>query len=240
MEDQYTRTRMLLGDDAVKRLADAKVVVFGIGGVGGYVVEVLARSGVGTIDLVDNDTVNVTNINRQIIALHSTIGMAKVEVAERRIKDINPCCNVTTYRMFYLPDNADAIDLAKYDYVVDCIDTVVAKIELIRRCKALGVPVICSMGTANKMSATLFRVADINQTSVDPLAKILRKKLRHIGIEHVKVVFSTEEPMKPHSEYEPEGSRTSRRPIPASNAFVPAAAGLIIGGEVVKELICLK
>lgn len=237
MEDQFTRTRMLLGDDAIRRLAEARVAVFGVGGVGGYVVEVLARSGVGAIDLVDNDTVNITNINRQIIALHSTIGMAKVDVAERRIKDINPDCNVMKYRLFYLPDNADAIDLARYDYVVDCIDTVTAKIELIRRCKSLDIPIICSMGTANKMDPTQFRIADIYQTSIDPLAKILRKKLRHIGIQHLKVVYSLEEPMKPYTEYEPEGSRESRRPTPASNAFVPAAAGLVIGGEVVKEII---
>ena len=236
MEDQFTRTRMLIGDDAVQRLANAHVAVFGVGGVGGYVVEVLARSGVGAIDIIDNDTVNITNINRQIIALHSTIGQPKVDVTAVRIKDINPNCRVEKFNMFYLPENAGTIDLSKYDYVVDCIDTVTAKIELIKRCHTLGKPIICSMGTANKMDPTQFRIVDITETSIDPLAKILRKKLRHIGIEHVKVVFSPEQPMKPLTEYEPESDNTSRRPTPASNAFVPAAAGLVIGGEVVKEI----
>lgn len=237
MEDQFTRTRMLIGDDAVKTLASAHVAVFGVGGVGGYVVEVLARSGIGAIDIIDNDTVSITNINRQIIALHSTVGKLKTDVAAERIKDINPNCKVEKFNMFYLPENADAIDLSKYDYVVDCIDTVTAKIELIKRCHALGIPIICSMGTANKMDPTQFRIVNIAETSIDPLAKILRKKLRHIGIDHLKVAFSQEEPIKPLNEYEPESDKTSRRPTPASNAFVPAAAGLIIGGEVVREII---
>ncbi len=218
------------------RLSGCHVAVFGVGGVGGYAVEVLARSGVGAITLIDNDCVSITNINRQIIALLSTVGRPKVEVARERILDINPECRVTTLQQFYLPENADEIDLTTFDYVVDCIDTVKAKLELIRRCRSLNVPIICSMGAANKMDATAFRVADIDKTSVDPLAKIIRKKLRKEGIHGVKVVYSEEEPLlpaEPTEEAIPEGRHT----IPASNAFVPAAAGLIIGGEVVKDLI---
>lgn len=218
------------------RLSGCHVAVFGVGGVGGYAVEVLARSGVGAITLIDNDCVSISNINRQIIALLSTVGRPKVEVARERILDINPECKVTTLQQFYLPENADEIDLTTFDYVVDCIDTVKAKLELIRRCRSLNVPIICSMGAANKMDATAFRVADIDKTSVDPLAKIIRKKLRKEGIHGVKVVYSEEEPLlpaEPTEEAIPEGRHT----IPASNAFVPAAAGLIIGGEVVKDLI---
>ena len=218
------------------RLSRSHIAVFGVGGVGGYAVEVLARSGVGALTLIDNDYVSTTNINRQIIALLSTVGRPKVEVARERILDINPECKVTTLQQFYLPENADEIDLTTFDYVVDCIDTVKAKLELIRRCRSLNVPIICSMGAANKMDATAFRVADIEKTSVDPLAKIIRKKLRKEGIRGVKVVYSEEEPLlstKPTEEAIPEGRHT----IPASNAFVPAAAGLIIGGEVIKDLI---
>lgn len=218
------------------RLSGCHVAVFGVGGVGGYAVEVLARSGVGAITLIDNDCVSISNINRQIIALLSTVGRPKVEVARERILDINPECKVTTLQQFYLPENADEIDLTTFDYVVDCIDTVKAKLELIRRCRSLNVPIICSMGAANKMDATAFRVADIDKTSVDPLAKIIRKKLRKEGIHGVKVVYSEEEPLlptEPTEEAIPEGRHT----IPASNAFVPAAAGLIIGGEVLKDLI---
>lgn len=218
------------------RLSGCHVAVFGVGGVGGYAVEVLARSGVGAITLIDNDCVSISNINRQIIALLSTVGRPKVEVARERILDINPECKVTTLQQFYLPENADEIDLTTFDYVVDCIDTVKAKLELIRRCRSLNVPIICSMGAANKMDATAFRVADIDKTSVDPLAKIIRKKLRKEGIHGVKVVYSEEEPLlpaEPTEEAIPEGRHT----IPASNAFVPAVAGLIIGGEVVKDLI---
>lgn len=218
------------------RLSGCHVAVFGVGGVGGYAVEVLARSGVGAITLIDNDCVSISNINRQIIALLSTVGRPKVEVARERILDINPECRVTTLQQFYLPENADEIDLTTFDYVVDCIDTVKAKLELIRRCRSLNVPIICSMGAANKMDATAFRVADIDKTSVDPLAKIIRKKLRKEGIHGVKVAYSEEEPLlpaEPTEEAIPEGRHT----IPASNAFVPAAAGLIIGGEVVKDLI---
>lgn len=256
MQEQFSRTCMLLGQPAVETLMNSRVAVFGVGGVGGYVVEVLARSGVGTLDIIDNDCVSMSNINRQIIALHSTVGQLKVDVAEMRIMDINPQCKVNKYPMFYLPDNADSINLAEYDYVVDCIDTVTAKIELIKRCHSLGVPVISCMGAANKLDATAFRVADINKTKMDPLAKVIRKKMRELDIKHLKVVYSEEQPLKPivQSGYMDENSSKSsteddynindnqnsndtKRTVPASNAFVPAAAGLIAGGEVVKDLI---
>ena len=254
MENQFSRTQMLIGQDAVERLKGCKVAAFGVGGVGGYAVEVLARSGVGCIDVFDADTVNITNLNRQVIALHSTIEQAKVDVIEKRINDINPACVVGKYKMFYLPENADEVDLKQYDYVVDCIDTITAKIELIRRCKQLDVPFISSMGAANKMDATAFRVADLSKTTMDPLAKVIRKKLRTLGITGVKVVFSEEKPLKPmgmtdlqqtdcptndideptnEGAHKPKGKNC----VPASNAFVPAAAGIVVGGEVVKDLI---
>lgn len=231
----FSRTQLLLGKVAMDKLAKAHVAVFGIGGVGGYVVEVLARSGIGALTLVDKDVVDVTNLNRQIIALHSTVGQPKVEVARQRVLDINPDCRVTTFEMFYLPENADSFDFSQYDYVVDCVDTVTAKLDLIRRCHEQQVPLLSCMGAANKMDATAFRVADIYQTNMDPLAKIIRKKLRKLGIPQQKVVYSEEEPMTP-AEVSTETKPTGR-PVPASNAFVPAAAGLVAGGEVVKDLI---
>ena len=249
MQNQFSRTRLLLGKPAMDTLAGSRVAVFGIGGVGGYVTEVLARSGVGALDLFDDDRVCMTNINRQIYALISTIGKYKVDVAEARIHDINRKCEVRKYQMFYLPSNADEIDLSVYDYVVDCIDTVSAKLELIRRCHRLNVPIISCMGAANKLDATAFRVADISKTAMDPLAKVIRKKLRKEGIQHLKVVYSEEEPLEPFDDAEiscrfhcicPNKDMrkcTERRTIPASNAFVPAAAGLICGGEVVKDLV---
>lgn len=224
---------MLLGEDAVRKLAQSHVAVFGIGGVGGYVAEALARSGVGAIDVVDNDKVAITNLNRQIYALHSSMGEYKVDVAERRIKDINPQCKVVKHRMFYLPDNADEIDLAAYDYVVDCVDTVAAKIELALRCHRLGTPMISCMGAANKMDATAFRVADITKTKMDPLARAMRKKLKALGVSRLKVVYSEEQPLKPLF----ADDNATRRTTPASNAFVPAVAGLVAAGEVVKDLI---
>ena len=237
MEDLFSRTRMLFGSEAIERLRGCRVAVFGIGGVGGYATEVLARSGVGHLELFDNDQVNVTNINRQIVALHSTIGQYKVDVAASRIRDINPDCTVVPHRMFYLPENADEVDLSQFDYVVDCIDTVRAKLELVRRCHRMSVPVICSMGAANKLDPSGFRVADLSKTSVDPLAKVMRQTLRREGIRHVKVVYSEEIPSHPIETSSQENER--RRSIPASNAFVPPAAGLVIGGEVVKDLIGL-
>ena len=233
MLNQFSRTEMLLGPAAMQRLRQCRVAVFGVGGVGGYAVEVLARSGVGAIDVIDNDRVTITNVNRQIIALTTNIGRLKVDLARERILQINPDCQVTTHAMFYLASNADQLDLSAYDYVVDCIDTVAAKMELIRRCKRLDVPIICSMGAANKLDATALRVADITKTMMDPLAKVLRKRLRREGINHFKCVYSTELPRQVEPA-EPEHPGDKRPP--ASNAWVPAAAGLILGGEVVKDL----
>ena len=234
INDIFQRTEMLLGKEAIMKLAECRVAVFGVGGVGGYAVEVLARSGVGAIDLYDNDVVAPSNINRQIIATTSTIGRHKVDVAAERVRDINPVCKVQGFKMFYVVANADEVDLSQYDYVVDCIDTVSAKMELVRRCTRLGVPIICSMGAANKLDASAFRVADISDTDVDPLARIMRKKLRKEGIEHFKCVFSKEQPREPLTTQE---SQEGSRPIPASNAWVPAAAGIVLGGEVVLDLV---
>ena len=236
---------MLFGPTAIEILRQANVAIFGIGGVGGYVSEVLARSGVGELHLIDNDQVSITNLNRQIYALHSTIGQYKVDIAERRIRDINPNCTVKKYNMFYLPENAGNIDLSPFDYVVDCIDTVKGKLELVRRCHRLNIPLISCMGAAFKIDPTAFKVSDIANTQVDPLAKIMRKTLRKEGINHLKVVYSEELPVKPSYMETPEQSDNmnysdSSRPVPASNAFVPAAAGIIIGGEVVKDLITAK
>ncbi len=233
--DQFERTRMLWGQEAIRRLACSHVLIFGVGGVGGYAAEAIARSGVGHITLVDNDTVSITNLNRQIIALHSTIGQFKVDVMRQRILDINPDCEVNALRMFYLPENANEIRIQDYDYVLDCIDTVAAKIDIIRRCHELHVPVISSMGAANKMDPTAFRVTDIAKTHTDPLAKAMRSKLRQMGINHVKVVFSDETPLKPLAATEAPPS--GKRHIPASNAFVPAAAGLVCASEVIKDII---
>lgn len=241
--NEFQRTKLLLGNEAMERLEHSRVIVFGVGGVGGYVVEVLARSGVGMLALVDNDRVSLTNLNRQIIALHSTLDRLKVDVFEERIHDINPACKVEKFPMFYLPENAGDIDLSHYDYVVDCIDTVKAKLELVRRCHRLNVPIISSMGAANKLNPTAFRVADISKTYMDPLAKAMRTTLRREGIQHLKVVFSDEPPLQPviddeETKKEAEAlAANGRRSLPASCAFVPAAAGLVIGSEVVKDLI---
>ena len=242
MKEFLSRTELLLGTDAIDRLQRARVIVFGVGGVGGYATEVLARSGVGTIALVDPDSVAPSNLNRQLIALHSTIGRLKVDVMDERIADINPDCRVLKFPLFYLPENADEIPLGEFDYVVDCIDTVKAKLDIIRRCHHLGMPVISSMGAANKLDPTAFRVSDIAKTNMDPLARVLRKKLRKEGIEHFKVVYSEEQPLKPvitDEEMQREAdalAANGRRSLPASCAFVPAAAGLVIGGEVIKDL----
>lgn len=232
MNKQFERTAALLGNESLERLSQSHVAVFGVGGVGGYVCEVLARSGVGELSLFDKDCVDITNLNRQIIALHSTVGQPKVEVMAQRIADINPDCQVHVQHMFYLPENADEVDLTQFSYIVDCIDNVTAKLELIRRCHHLGLPIISSMGAANKLDATGFRVSDLSKTQVDPLARILRQKLRREGIHHLKVVYSEEVPLPSSVIDESNG-----RPVPASNAWVPPAAGLIIGGEVVKDLI---
>ncbi len=224
MENQYTRTIAVLGEDAITKLKNCRVAVFGVGGVGSYTVEALARAGVGSIDLIDNDTFNVTNINRQLYATHKTIGQYKVDVAAARILDINPECRVTMHKMFYLPENADGLDLSQYDYIVDAIDTVAAKVELIVRADKCGAKIISSMGTGNKLRADLFEVADIYKTSVCPLAKVMRTRLKKEGIKKLKVVYSKEEPI------------TNPDNIIGSVPFVPSVAGLIIAGEVVKDL----
>ena len=236
MIEQFSRTEMLLGEAAMERLYKAKVAVFGVGGVGGYVVEALARCGIGRLDLCDSDTVSISNINRQILATHSTVGMLKVEAAKKRIADINPACEVRTYPFFYLPDTADRFDFTEYDYIVDCIDTVTGKLQLVERAVAAGTPIICSMGTGNKLDPAAFQVADISKTSMCPLSRIMRKELKKRGINHLKVVYSQEEALTPAVDEE-ELKRTGKRQIPGSTAFVPGAAGLILAGEVVKDLV---
>lgn len=226
MSDQFQRTELLLGPDAMRRLSGARVAVFGVGGVGGYVTEALARSGVGALDLIDSDTVSLTNLNRQILAMHSTLGKYKVDVAEARIRDINPECAVRTYKTFYMPDTAGQFDFSQYDYVVDAIDTVTGKIELVVQASLTGTPIISSMGAGNKLDASAFEVADIYETSICPLARVMRRELKKRGIGHLKVVYSKEPPMVP----------TGNSPVPGSTAFVPAVAGLIIAGEVVRDI----
>lgn len=254
MQNQFSRTQLLLGKKAIDKLNNSHVVVFGVGGVGGYAVEALARSGVGAIDVVDNDTFSITNINRQILATHQTIGKYKVDVAEERIKSINPNCVVTKYKMFYLPETASIFDFTKYDYIIDAIDTVAGKLDLVCRAKSCETPIICSMGAGNKLDATAFRVADIYKTKVCPLAKVMRTECRKRGIKSLKVVYSEEPPVKyfeqnfdNHDDYNdgsiPSAVSTecaSRRPVPGSVAFVPSVVGLIIAGEVVKDLIGLS
>jgi len=237
MSTAFQRTERLLGPDAMQKLNRSRVAVFGLGGVGGYVVEALARSGVGALDLIDRDTVSESNINRQILALHSTVGKNKVDVAKDRVLDINPECTIKTYMLFYTPDTADQFDFSEYDYVVDCVDTVTAKKELILRAKEANTPIISSMGTGNKLDPTAFRVADLYDTSVDPLARILRKELRKLGVDSLKVVYSTEEPLPVDAASDDEEPDPGRRSIPGSNAFVPSVAGLTIAGEVIKDLV---
>ena len=244
MSDPFIRTRLLVGGEPLERLQKAKVAVFGVGGVGGSCVEALARSGVGTLHLYDDDTVSESNLNRQTAALHSTIGRPKAEVMAQRAADINPSCQVKAVRMFYLPQNADAVDLSQYDYVVDCIDTVTAKLELIARCNALQVNIISAMGTGNKFDPSALTVADLSKTQGCPLARTMRKELRKRGINHLKVVYSTELPTAPRAaaQYEPpisSGTRpgsAARRDTPGSTPFVPAAAGLLLASVVVREL----
>ena len=235
IHEQFLRTQMLLGTEALERLQKARVAVFGIGGVGGYTVEALARSGVGQLDLIDSDTVSISNINRQILATHATVGLPKVEAAKRRILDINPDCAVRTYRMFYLPETADQFDFSQYDYIVDAIDTVTGKLQLVERAVAAGTPIICCMGTGNKLDASAFEVSDISKTSMCPLARIMRKELSKRGIKHLKVVYSKEEALTP-SGWEEEAAALGKRQIPGSVAFVPGAAGLILAGEVIRDI----
>ena len=244
MSDQFIRTRLLIGDEPLERLKNAKVAVFGVGGVGGCAVEALARSGVGTLHLYDDDTVSESNLNRQIAALHSTLGQPKAEVMAARVRDINPDCHVEAIRMFYLPQNADQADLAQYDYVVDCIDTVTAKLELVARCTALRVNIISAMGTGNKFDPSALTVTDISKTQGCPLARTMRRELRKRGINHLKVVYSTEPPTSPlrPADYEPPETTdtrpgsAARRDTPGSTPFVPAAAGLLLASAVVRDL----
>ena len=233
--EPYSRTSLLLGDAAMQKLKNARVAIFGLGGVGGYVAEALARCGIGALELVDHDTVSLTNINRQILATRSTVGMDKVAAAEARIKDIDPEIQVTARKIFYGPDTKEQFDFTQYDYVVDAIDTVTGKLALVTAAKEAGTPIISCMGTGNKLDPTKFQIADISKTSVCPLARIMRKECAKRGIRHLKVLFSTEDPVTPAGPLEeelPEG----RRALPGSVSFVPSVAGLIIAGEVVREL----
>ena len=240
MADQYSRTRLLLGESGIQKLRNARVILFGLGGVGGYTAEALARSGIGHIDLVDDDTVSLTNLNRQMLALHSTIGKYKVDVAADRIRDIDPTIQVRTYKTFFLPETEGQFDFGQYDYVIDAIDTVTGKLALIAKAKEAGIPVISCMGTGNKLDPTAFRVADISKTSGCALARIMRKECGKRGVKGVKVVFSEELPLEPleiaDESPEPQREGSSRRSLPGSTAFVPGAAGLIMAGEVIKDL----
>ena len=248
MLTQFSRTELLFGKEALEKLAHSRVAVFGIGGVGGYVCEALVRSGVGAFDLIDDDKVCLTNLNRQIIATRSTIGKYKTDVMMERMKDINPDVEVQVHKCFFLPENADSFPFADYDYVVDAVDTVTAKISLVMKAQEAGVPIISSMGAGNKLDASAFRVADIYKTKVCPLAKVMRRELKKRGVKKLKVVYSEEQPTRPLEDMGiscrtncicPPGAKhkcTERRDIPGSTAFVPSVAGLIIAGEVVKDL----
>lgn len=236
----FSRSALLLGEDAIEKLRNARVAVFGVGGVGGYAVEALARSGVGELHLIDNDTVSLTNLNRQIIALHSTIGRPKVDVMRDRVLDINPDCRAFPYNTFFTPETAEAFDFAKFDYVVDAIDTVSGKIQLAVSARAAGVPIICAMGAGNKLDPTRFEVAKLEETSVCPLARVMRRELKKRGIQGVKVVYSREEPTPPRGEAESDMAHEARRHTPGSLPFVPAAAGLVLASAVVYDLIGIK
>lgn len=236
--DAFSRTTLLLGKEAMEQLKAARVAVFGLGGVGGYVVEALARSGIGALELIDHDTVSLTNINRQLLATHKTLGMSKAQAAKQRVLEINPNCDAVARELFFLPETAGAFDFQSYDYVVDAIDTVTGKLELVRSAQAAGTPIISSMGTGNKLDPSKFQIADISKTSVCPLARIMRKECAKRGIKKLKVLFSTEDPIPSYpsaisSEELPEG----RRALPGSVAFVPSVAGLMIAGEVIRDLI---
>ena len=235
MKDELLRTAMLLGEEAVDKLQKARVAIFGIGGVGGYTLEALARAGIGQLDLIDSDTVSRSNINRQILATQSTVGMPKVEAGKKRVLDINPDCVVRTWEIFYTPETADQFDFTRYDYIVDAIDTVTGKLMLIQRAHECGTPIISCMGTGNKLDASAFEVSDISKTTMCPLARIVRKELGKRGIKHLKVVYSKEEALSP-SGWEEEAKALGKRQIPGSVSFVPGAAGLILAGEVIKDL----
>lgn len=232
MNEQFSRTALIFGAEAMEKLNKARIAVFGVGGVGGYAVEALARSGVGQLDLIDNDTVSISNLNRQIIALHSSIGKYKVDVAAERIKDINPACVVRTYKTFFLPETEGEFDFTQYDYVIDAIDTVTGKLSLVMKAKEAGTAVISAMGAGNKIDPTKFEVADISKTSECPLARIMRKELRNRGINHLKVVYSKEKALTPLESV----ATAAGKIIPGSTAFVPSVAGMIIAGEVIKDI----
>ncbi len=234
MSNEFTRTKMLIGQEGIDLLQNAHVAVFGAGGVGGYVLEALARSGIGTIDIIDNDTVSETNINRQIIALHSTVGRLKVDVWRERIYDINPKCQVNVFSCFYLPEHSYLFDFSKYSYVVDAIDTVTAKIDLVVKCKEAHTPLICCLGTGNKFDVTQLEITDIYKTSICPLAKVMRRELRARGIESQTVLYSKEVPAKPMVEEENE--KLQKKAVPGSMTFVPATAGIYIASFIVQSL----
>ena len=234
MSEQFSRTQLLYGAQSMEKLAASRVAVFGIGGVGGYVVEALARSGIGALDIIDNDQVCLSNINRQIIATHKTIGMYKVDAAEERIHDINPDCVVRAYKTFFLPETQDQFDFSQYDYVVDAIDTVTGKLAIIEKAKKAGVPVISSMGAGNKLHPSMFEVADIYKTEVCPLAKVMRRECKKRGIDSLKVVYSKEMPIKPSEK------SSERKVVPGSTAFVPSVVGLIIAGEVINDIAGIR
>ena len=248
MLNQFSRTQLLLGGEAMKKLSESRVAVFGVGGVGGYACEALVRSGVGHFDLIDDDKVCLTNLNRQIIATRKTVGKYKTDVMEERMLEINPEVDVTIHKCFFLPENADEFPFSEYDYVIDAVDTVTAKLELVMKCRELNVPIISSMGAGNKLDASAFRVADIYKTKMCPLAKVMRRELKKRGVKKLKVVYSEEKPTRPIEDMSvscrtncicPPGAAhkcTERRDIPGSVAFVPSVAGLIIAGEVVKDL----
>ena len=252
MLNQFSRTQLLYGAEAMEKLASARVAVFGVGGVGGYVVEALARSGVGALDLIDNDEVCASNLNRQIIATTKTIGKYKVDVAEERIHDINPDCRVRTYKIFFLPETKDQFNFSDYDYVVDAIDTVTGKLTIIEMAKEANVPVISSMGAGNKINPAMFEVADIYETSICPLAKVMRHECKKRGIRDLKVVYSKEKPIQPQADtsksendnntvsQETTGRDSKRRAIPGSTAFVPSVVGLIIAGEIINDITGIK
>lgn len=233
MPNPFSRTALLIGEDQIENLKTRRIAVFGVGGVGGYVVEALARTGIGHLVLIDNDTVSLTNLNRQIIALHSTIGKYKVDVMRERALDINPELEVTVHRCFFLPENSAEFDFSSYDYVVDAVDTVTAKLQIIEMAKAVNVPVISCMGAGNKLDPTAFVVTDIANTKICPLARVMRRELKKRGIDHCKVVYSTEPPITPA----PSGEETNKRATPGSVAFVPSVAGLIAAGAVIEDLL---
>lgn len=236
MADQFQRTKLLFKEEGMEKLSRAKVLIFGVGGVGGYVVEALVRSGVSHLTIVDNDVVAESNINRQIIATYDTINQPKVEVMKKRILSINPNAEIEARQCFYLPESASEFDFSQYDYVVDCVDTVAAKISIICEAKKCNVPIISAMGAGNKMYPELLQISDISKTEVDPLAKVIRTSLRKLGINHLKVVYSKEQPLKVGDSVDVE-TKKSGRPAPGSNAFVPSAMGLVIAGEIIRELI---